>query len=291
MSRKRYLFIVNPISGGKSKSHLKATIQEKLHPKGIDFEVIYTEFPLHAGKIAQDRMDDFDVIVAVGGDGTINDIAAKLGNKKSALAIVPMGSGNGLARHLNISLSPEKAISSIDQLKLKEIDSALLNGHFFVSIAGIGFDSLIAAEFEKAAGRGFVTYARLVIREYFNYKEKNYSLNLDGKTHERKAFMIIFANSNQFGYNTRIAPEADISDSLLDVCIVRKPSLLALPYLLWQVWTGKANRSKQIEIIRAQKISVNQGSHSFANIDGESVEVGNQIDIQVKNKDLLVMAP
>lgn len=291
MSKKRYLFIVNPISGRKSKSNLESIIDGYLNSDQIQHEIIYTDYPGHASQIVSDKMEYFDAIVAVGGDGTVNEIASKLGNKKKPLAIVPMGSGNGLARHLKISLSPPNAVKALNKPKLKSLDTATLNGHFFISIAGIGFDSLIAAEFDKAKGRGFLTYARLVVKEYFNYKEHNYLLQLDGNEHKTKAFMIVFANSDQFGYNTRIAPEADICDSYLDVCIVRKPTLFQLPFLLWQVWTGKANRSKFIETIKAQHIKVNQGDYHYANIDGESVKVGADIEIKVKNKDLEVILP
>lgn len=291
MNKKRVLFIVNPISGGKSKVKIESVIQQNLDLNKVDFEIIYTDFSSHAEEIVKEKKSDFDLIVAVGGDGTINEIARKLSLYDTPLGIVPMGSGNGLARYLNISLKPERAIKELNYQKTKKLDTATLNGHFFVSIAGVGFDSLIASEFDKAKGRGFLTYARLTIKHYFLYKERKYKLTLDGKEYERKAFMVSFANSNQFGYNTRISPKADISDSLLDVCIVRKPNLFQIPRLLFQLWIGNADKSGQIEIIKAHKIQVQQKDNLYANIDGESVKVGNRIEIEIKNQNLEVIVP
>lgn len=266
-------------------------ISENAELKECKIEILFSKYPKHAEHISKERGAEFDLIVAVGGDGSINEIAKNITTLNKPMAIIPMGSGNGLARHLKIPLEAKKALQLITEGTLKQVDTAKLNGHFFVSIAGIGFDSIVAAEYANHNGRGFITYAKLAVQKYFRYKEASYDLVLDGKEYTKKAFMISFANSSQFGYNTRISPKADCSDSLIDVCIVRKPKLFQVPKLLFQLWTKKADRSKHIEIIKASKISLTQKNNEFANIDGESVQVGNSISIELKQKNLGVIVP
>lgn len=289
MNKKKILFIINPISGIKSKKSLASVIDQYLETYIV--ELVFSEYPKHAEQIAKDKARDFDLIVAVGGDGSINEIAKQISMLNKPLAIIPMGSGNGLARHLNIPLQLDKAVRLLREGSKQHVDTAKLNGHFFISIAGIGFDSLVAAEYAKTKNRGFITYSRIAIQQFFSYQEKEYDLFLDGKSYNKKAFMISFANSSQFGYNTRISPNADCSDSYLDVCIVRKPKIYQLPKLLYQLWTRKADRSKLIEIIKAKKVSLNQNADQYANIDGESIQVGNQIDIEVNENNLEVLVP
>jgi len=291
MNKRKLLFIINPISGGKSKEKLESLISENLDRQLFEYKLLYTQYSGHAQEILKEQATLFDVIIAVGGDGTINEIAEFLSRINIPMAMIPMGSGNGLARHLGIPLKPEKSIQALNHSEILEIDTASLNGHFFVSIAGVGFDSLIAAEFEKAKGRGFINYARLSTKEYFAYKEENYQIILDGKKIERQAAMVSFANSNQFGYNTKIAPQANLSDGLLDVCILKKPNIVQMPGLMKQIWTGRADKSFLIEIITAKHIILQPNKNSFANIDGESIKVGERIEVLLKPKSLQLFIP
>jgi YegS/Rv2252/BmrU family lipid kinase len=291
MTKKRILFIINPISGGKSKRKIESLLKSDWSDDEVEQIISYSEFPKHASELAKDKLSEVDLIIGVGGDGTINEIAQVLRSTNTPLGIIPMGSGNGLARHLKISLNPQKALKGLKEAKLSKVDTATLNGHFFVSIAGVGFDSIVAAEFSKSKGRGFIRYAQISIQKFFSYKEQDYALVIDGKSLERRAFMIVFANSNQFGYNTILAPNADCRDSYLDVCIVKKPKLFEIPKLLFQLWTGKADRSKHIETIRARTISLVQTENKYANIDGESVKVGQAIEVELKQGDLDILTP
>lgn len=291
MNKKKLLFIVNPISGGKSKKGIDAIIDKYLDSSIFSSEIIYTKHANHATQIVKEKIANVDGIVAVGGDGTINEIARELSGTNTPMGIIPMGSGNGLARFLHIPLKPEKAVKVINTATEQSIDTAVLNKCFFVSIAGVGFDSLIAAAFENTKGRGFINYARLSLKKYFKYQEQEYLLQADGVEYKRTALMISFANSNQFGYNTVISPHANISDGLLDICIVRKPMIWQIPLVLYYVWMGKANRSNLLEIIRAKNIKIRPNIHYFANVDGESIKVGKEIDIKLKPKNLIVLVP
>jgi len=291
MIKKKLLFIINPISGGKSKSKMKDLIQNHLNHDIFDYQIVFTGYAGHAREIIKKQAGDFNVIIAVGGDGTINEIAESLVKKDIPLGIIPMGSGNGLARHLGIPLKPINAIQAINYSEIIEIDTAVLNDYFFVSIAGVGFDSLIAAEFEKAKGRGFINYARLSTQEYFAYPEQNYQIILDGKKIERQAALVTFANSNQFGYNTKIAPHADLSDGLLDVCILKKPNLIQMPLLMKQIWSGEADKSFLLEIIHAKHIILEPNKNTYANVDGESIRVGERVEVILKPNSLKLFIP
>ncbi len=291
MNKKELLFIINPISGGRSKARMERIINLNLNAVKFNYQITYTKYAQHGQKIVEERADDFDAVIAVGGDGTINEIAQSLSLKNIPMGIVPMGSGNGLARHLGIPLTIEKAIALINNFHIKTIDTATLNGHFFASIAGIGFDSLIAADFDKADGRGFINYARLTTKEYFAFKEQDYQITIDGKTLERKAALVTFANSNQFGFETKIAPNAIIDDGLIDVCIMKKPKIFQMPLLMTQIWSSSAHKSELIEIVKGKHILVAPNKFLYANIDGESVKVGEKVEVLVNHKNLKILIP
>lgn len=291
MNKEKLLFLINPISGGKSKKRIVVAIEQYLDHAQFDYELITTGYAGHAAVILEERMDVEETVIAVGGDGTVNEIAKVLTGTKKAMGIIPQGSGNGLARHLNIPLNPVKAIQQLNHSVITPIDTAYLNGHFFVSIAGVGFDSLIAQKFASSSSRGFFGYASLVLKEYFRYREQDYLLKLDGQEVQKKAAFISFANSNQFGYNTVIAPHAHIADGLLDVCIMRKPRLFQIPFILFKVWTKRAHQSKLLEIIRAKSIVLQPNLLQYANVDGESVEVGESLEVSLKPKSLYLKLP
>jgi len=289
VNKQRLLFVVNPISGGKSKKRLEEIIRRTLDLERFSWVIKRTAFAGHALEIVKEEAADYDAVIAVGGDGTINEIASELSHTTIPMGIIPLGSGNGLARHLKIPLDVHKAIDYLNHALPQEVDTLRMNGHFFVSIAGVGFDSLIASEFEKQKGRGFVNYAKLTIREFFHYQENEFNLNIDGQKYRRKAHLISFANSNQFGYRTIISPQADISDGLVDVCIITKPKLWQIPRLFLQMWMERADQSSLVEIIRGKEIELWPNNDIFANIDGESVKVGEKIQVKLFPKSLKIM--
>ena len=291
MNKRRILFIINPISGGRDKSKMADLIHSHLDKNYFDIDIKYTEYMGHGAEIAKKYHAKNNVVVAVGGDGTINEIAKEIAGTEAVLGIIPQGSGNGLARHLNWDLDPKKAITQMNAAEVRAIDTAELNGHFFVSIAGIGFDSLIAEKFAHSKNRGFMGYASLSTKEFFKYQEQEYDLLIDGQKFKRKAAMISIANSNQFGYNTKISPLASLCDGLLDVCILRKPKLGEVPKVLSKVWRAKAHKSNLIEIIRGKKVKISPNDHEYANVDGESINVGKEIEIIIKPRNLKIWLP
>jgi diacylglycerol kinase (ATP) len=291
--KKRILFIINPISGKNKKEDVSKLILAKLEINRFDIEIKTTQSAGHARKISKEAVAlNTDVIVAVGGDGTINEVASEMINSDSVLGIIPRGSGNGLARHLGIPQSFAKAVQLINDSHSTKIDTATLNDIPFISIAGVGFDALVAREFAKNPQRGFITYFNIITQRFFKYKPKKYKLIFDNNPEiTTKAFFISFANSNQFGYNTTIAPSAKLNDGKIDVCIVKKPDLLDIPETANLLLLKQIDKSEYVRIVQTKSLIVKRKKNKVVNIDGEPVKVGKTLHIKIKPMSLNVIIP
>jgi YegS/Rv2252/BmrU family lipid kinase len=284
MMKKKIIFIINPISGHHNKNNFPNLVEKHIDKNQYEYSIVFTEYAGHATELTIKAIeDDFDYIAAVGGDGTINEVAKCLIGKRQILVIVPLGSGNGLARHLELPFKPERLIKEvINKGKVYKIDTAVMNDIPFISIAGIGFDALIADYFAKDENRGFMTYAKLVTEKYPNYRQKEYTLVLDDeKTIECKPFFVTFANSSQFGYNAEISPKASVQDGLIDVCIFKKPNILEVPIVATYFLAKQIDKSNFIDIYKAKKIKVTRKVAEVANIDGEAVEMSKDITVEI----------
>jgi diacylglycerol kinase family enzyme len=207
------------------------------------------------------------------------------------LGIIPTGSGNGLARHLKIPFSFEKAIDVINHCKIRKIDTATINGQIFLSIAGVGYDAFVAKKFASAPKRGFFTYFRIVSNEYPQYQPKKYILEIDGKIIRRKALSITFANSNQFGNNTSIDPQAKLDDGLIDVCIVRRIPLWLVPFYVPMLFFKTFHKTHYIEIIRAKKAIVTRKKGKTIHLDGDPLKTGKVLEMKVNPLSLNIIVP
>jgi len=291
--KKSILFIINPISGKNKKEDISKLILSKLEANRFEVQIKTTQSAGHARQLSKEAVDlHTDVIVAVGGDGTINEVASEMINSEAVLGIIPSGSGNGLARHLGIPQSFIKAIHLINDCHSTKIDTATLNDIPFISIAGVGFDALVAKEFAKNPHRGFITYFNIATQRYFKYKPKKYKLIFnDIPEITTKAFFISFANSNQFGYNTTIAPNAKLNDGKLDVCIVKKPDFLDIPETANLLLLKQIDKSEYVRIIQTKDLIVKRKKNRVVNIDGEPIKVGKTLRIKIKPKSLNVIIP
>jgi YegS/Rv2252/BmrU family lipid kinase len=290
----KILFIINPVSGvgQRRMDEFKKLIGSALDHTVFSPEIVVSQYAGHAKKIAKDAVKEGVKYIAIaGGDGTVNEVAANLVGTDTLLGIIPSGSGNGLAHHLGIPVKKADAIALLNHQNVIKIDTCLVNDAFFVSIAGIGFDARVARQFAKSRKRGFLTYGRIVFREYFTYRQRQYTLSLDGEKIQTNAFFISFANSNQFGYNTRIAPNASITDGLIDVCIVRKPPVIELPLVAHLLFSHKIDKSKYMDIYRASDIIVKCKKSNIVNIDGEPVKMKKELKIVVRPASLNVIVP
>lgn len=290
--KKRIVFIVNPISGGRKKLGIENIVAKVLDTQKFDYQLYYTEYAGHGAKIATEAVaQGADIVVAVGGDGSVNQVAGQLVRTKVALGIIPMGSGNGLANHLKIPLTPKKALEVINHFRVERIDTASVNKNFFVSIAGVGFDAMIAHKFAGSKRRGFWTYLRLIFSEFVSYQPLSYTLLIDGAPLKRDALFISFANSDQFGYKTKIAPQASVFDGLLDVCVVGKPPFHRMPLLAYLLFSNQIGKLKDVEIVKAKEIKIESAKKQFVNVDGDPIQLDEDLHITVHPMSLDVIIP
>lgn len=291
MAGKKTLVIINPISGTGNKERLEDHLSQHLSKEIFDYEIVYTNSPGHATKLAKEASENmYSVVIAVGGDGTVNETAAGLIHTKTAMGIVPVGSGNGLGRHLGIPTQAKKAIVCLNESVKHKIDVCTANKIPFFNVAGIGYDALVAHEFAAKPTRGFGTYVQTVVQEFFRYKPKKFILYTPSGKIKKKALMISFANGSQFGNNAYIAPKANLSDGLLDVAILYKFPGIASPTLAMQLFSKRIDQSKYTEIFQVPEITIKQKSKKL-HLDGEPYKMAKEIHIKVLPSALNILVP
>lgn len=292
--KKKIAFIINPKSGRRTSKLKKESILKHLNTAHFQPLFFLTEYAGHAGLLAASAATEgCEIVVAVGGDGTVNEVAAALVNLGTPLGILPSGSGNGLARHLNIPIQWSKAIKVIEQGKSMHIDGGTLNGSWFFNNCGIGFDARIGHKFSKVSKRGFVSYIETVLKEYAGYKPRNYTFWVDNKKFIRKAFVITVANSSQYGNNAFIAPDAKINDGLFDVCVVNEFPIHEGLNLGIRLFNRTIQHSKYHEIIKGENIRFKKSKKKYnLHFDGEAIKLKKKkINIEMHPEVLPVIIP
>ena len=292
MEKKRIVFVVNPIAGKGRKEHFPLWVKELLDHTLYDYEIWYTQCKGHAKQLAEQAVHEgFDVVAAVGGDGTVNEVSQTLIGKDCIMAIIPFGSGNGLARMLHLPLQPSNAIKKvINKCRSKSIDTALVNGVPFVSIAGFGLDAETADAFAKDGHRGFLTYSKIAVEKYFHAQIDSCTITLnDNVTFDCRPLMVTFANSNQFGYEAKIAPKALLDDGLLDVCILKKPIFPVAPFVATQLMAGQIHHSPYFQSLQAKKILVRRKKNAVVNIDGEPIMMDKDLLVEIRPHSLKIL--
>ena len=213
-NKKSITFIINPISGTKSKSALPSLVGQYIDSTIYDCEIVKTEYAGHAAEIAsQCAKDHRDICVAVGGDGTVNEVARSLVHSDTALGIIPCGSGNGLARHLCIPMDMKQALQVINAGNTDHFDYGVINDLPFFCTCGMGFDAFVSLKFAESGKRGLATYIENVLKEGLAYKPDTYTITDDSGNHQYKAFLVACANASQYGNNAYIAPEASLKNN------------------------------------------------------------------------------
>lgn len=290
MSRKRILFVINPISGGKRKTAFNKQVLEVLDLDRFDPTFQLTSHSNHAFELAQCAVvDGYDAVIAVGGDGTINEIGSALIDTGVPLGIIPEGSGNGLALCLGIPTNESAAIRRINRFETLEVDSGVINENNFFSVSGMGFDANVSFNFAEENIRGPIGYMRSIVNVLSKYKTSNYKITVDGVMVEREAFMVSIANSPQFGNNAYIAPDASVNDGLLDVCIVHKFPFYILPKLIFHLFNRSANQSEYVEILPGKEILIIRENEGPVHIDGEPIYLDKEIKVHIKPKSLKII--
>lgn len=277
------LFIVNPISGWYRKNLIISHLQKK------GYKIVLTEYGGHAEKIAREATEK--VVVAVGGDGTVNEVARGIVGTDKVLGIIPCGSGDGLALHLGISRYYRVALKAIEKGKTRAIDSATINGKPFFSVCGVGFDAVVSEKFAKSGKRGLISYIEHGLKTWKEYEPEKYLIDIDGDTWENDAALITVGNSSQWGNNAKIAPRADIDDGLLDVTIVDMFGAEDIPALSYLLMTGRLDKNQKVHCYRGKKITVTRKVSGPAHADGDWFNAGTSLEIEILPQSLNVIVP
>jgi diacylglycerol kinase (ATP) len=292
MYSSKKLFIINPIAGGRSKHNLPDLIKGAIND--ANFDIVFTESSEHATELTNEGIKNgFTDFIAVGGDGTINEIAKSLIGTDFNLAILPLGSGNGLARHNKIPMDLKLALTLLNNPTIQRIDTCMLNDMPFINMSGVGFDAHIGKLFaeNKHNKRGFSSYINTTLNEFINYKAQKYIIKADGKLLEEEAFLVSFANSSQYGNNAFIAPKASMTDGMVDICIMKPFPPVNIISLGFRLFNKSLNDSAYFKTIKAREIELIRDKSGEIHVDGEPFETGTNISVMVLPKSLNLIVP
>ena len=288
--KKKAVFIINLKSGTSDKAAIPDLIDATLDKELFDYEIAVTEYAGHASEIAAKAKDNgIDVVVAVGGDGTVNEVAKAIVHSNTALGIIPCGSGNGLARHLLLPINARKAIEVINRCEIRDLDYGIINGYPFFCTCGMGFDAFVSMKFAEAGKRGPITYIENVLREGLKYKPETYTIEDENGTARYKAFLISCANASQYGNNAYIAPQASMSDGLMDVIIMEPFDLLEAPQISIDMFNKTLDKSSKIKTFKCQKLHIHRDSPGVIHYDGDPVMTGEDITVELKPKGVKII--
>lgn len=292
MAQRQALLVVNPVAGTRSKRGLHEIVAERLAGCDIAVTTKFTEGQGHASDLAATAVrDGYDLVVAAGGDGTVNEVANTLSGTGVPLGIIPLGSGNGLARSLGIPQDVGEAIRIIENNHIVRCDRGLVNGLPFYCTFGVGFDAAVSEKFASMKRRGRVTYVRSVLREFLNYKSQPYAISIGGKVITERAFLIAVCNASQYGNNAYIAPQAKLSDGLLDLIVIHDGSPLSAVKVGVDLLTGFLDRNTRIETFRISSATITRLHPGPAHLDGEPMTLGRNLEIGCDPSALRVFAP
>jgi len=290
MGRSKIAFIINPNSGTRNKDDLPALINKVLNKDRYEPTIVFTEYAGHGHELAIRFVEEkYEYVIACGGDGTMNEVASSLVHTDVVFGIIPYGSGNGLARHLGISMFPTRALKQINNHLVKTMDYGVANESKFFCTCGTGFDAHVSHQFSRQGKRGFITYFKTILKEYIRYKPYIYVLKNEEFEIRQQAFLITFANASQYGNNAFIAPRASVSDGILDVCILKPFSFFAIPWLAFLLFQKEIERSKHISIVRVKEVVLIRRKEGAFHIDGDPVEKGKEIHVKIIPEGLKVL--
>ncbi len=290
---KKLVFIINPISGRNRKQKIPYLIEKHLDHSKFSYQLKYTQYAHHATELATKAVEEgAHIVVAVGGDGTVNEVSKALIDTHTALGIIPMGSGNGLARYLDIPLLPIFAIRNLNRERYKKIDTLIVDNQHCINVAGIGFDAHIAHLFANHGKRGLKSYLEIILKEFQRYKGEKLKLSTGENEIEKEIFLISIANSTQFGNAAHIAPKASASDGIIDISILKKFPITASIELGSRLFLKNINKSAYVENFKAKELLItilNNKQKIEGHIDGEPYIFNNPVKATIKPHSLIVV--
>ncbi len=281
-SKAQIVFVVNPISGTRSKDGFEQLVSETLDAEKYDWRIVKTAYAGHASVIAAQCVSEHvDICVAVGGDGTVNEVARSLVMGQTALGIVPCGSGNGLARHLCLPMDMKGAIEMINLGRIEQFDYGIINDQPFFCTCGMGFDAFVSLKFAEAGKRGLVTYVENVLKEGLKYKPETYIIEDETGSYHYKAFLITCANAAQYGNNAYIAPGASMQDGLMDVIVMEPFNVMEAPKLAMDLFAKTLSSNSSIKTFQARRVHIHREKSGAVHYDGDPIEMGLDIDVEM----------
>lgn len=289
---KKLRILINPISGHGLAPTLAALVDQSPLLEYYEVDTQTTEYAGHAGELAKEAVQSgYAGVIAVGGDGTVNEVASQLLYTSTALGIIPAGSGNGLARHLKYSLKFKQALLQIANATVLEIDALQINHRISVNVSGLGFDGFVAWRFNHEGKRGLSNYTRIALQEYFKYPIIHFTLTVNGSLLKKEAHMLVIANASQFGNKAIIAPSAELNDGKLDLVLVKKPPLHKMPSMFYRLFNGKLKTNQYVENIQCEGFHILCDRPVHLHIDGEAVAPLSSLEVKILPSALKVFMP
>ena len=290
--RRHILAIINPVSGIGNKEKIPRLIDTVVDQELNDVSIIMSEYAGHAREITQQAVKDgIDVVVAIGGDGTVNEVGSALCGTDTAMAIVPSGSGNGLARHLRISMNASRALQVLNNGVVGQFDYCTVNDKPFFCTCGMGFDAEVSYKFSNEGTRGFITYIKTALTEFFKYKAQDYVIDIDGKKLEERAFVIACCNAAQYGNNAYIAPRATMQDGLIDVTVMHGFNVVESPLVGARLFFRQLDKDRHVSIYRGQHVVIERRTDDIIHIDGDPVMMPAKLVIENVSKGINILVP
>lgn len=288
---KKILFIINPLAGVDRIKSLRQHLTENLDQNSFEYSIHYTEYAKHGTAIARKAAKNgIDIVVAVGGDGSVNDVINGIYGTETIFGIIPKGSGNGLARSLEIPVDEVKAIQRLNRLNIQTIDLGEADGNLFASNAGVGFDTVVTQKFRSSKKRGLIAYLKIILSSIWSYKIKDWEVEIDGqKPFLTRSFMLTAANAKQLGYGFKIAPEADLSDGYFHFVNVRKFPIPMAASIAFRAFMGTTQKSHYVKTQLAREIRISHPKLHTLQLDGEAIPCKNSIQIKILPNRLKVL--
>ena len=290
--KRKIVFVYNPISGSRRLIPVLPIIERFVNRDLYDYSIVSTEYKGHATELARKyAAKQYDAVIAVGGDGTVNEVGCGLIGTDTALGIIPCGSGNGLARHLGIPMDPFKAVKWLDKSIFTEIDYGMMGDQPFFCTCGVGFDAKVSDSFSKAGSRGVLTYLESIMKEIATYHNETYKLSFDNSSETFEAFFITCANADQWGNNAYIAPTASLQDGILDVIAAHPFNVVDAPLIAFQLFNKQIHKNPKVSVRKCRRVTITRDSEGPAHYDGEPVMLGKEIHIEIVSRGLKVLIP
>ena len=285
-------FIVNPFSGTSNKSNIFTLINETIDKEKYNFDVEETIHAGHAITIAQECIENgYDIVIAIGGDGTVNEVASSLKGSKTALGVIPGGSGNGFAMHLGMGRNIVKSIKKLNNVKIIDIDTCTINGHFYVNVCGLGFDAKIAYLTKRSKVRGFWQYIKTVLKEARSFRPSHLEMEIDGKKISGNYISAVFANASMYGYYFTVAPGAKLTDGILDIMLIKEAPIYRYFLEAYRFLNRSLHKSKLTEVHSGKLIKIKAQVPTYFHVDGEGIDATQDFEIKINPKSLKAIVP